>query len=75
MNKNIFLVISVQKGGKRYAYVRKQSYNNNLLCLSDIHGAEIAHLCRTLTQAQATAAAWNAAYKANDNYLFDCPSF
>lgn len=73
--KNLYLVIAIQEKGRRYAYAHKQSYNNNLLCLADIKGVEFVAPCETFKQAKATAESWNAAYKVNNQYLFDCPKF
>lgn len=74
--KNFYLVIAIQEGGKRYAYAHKQGYNNNLLCLSEKHkNAEYIAPCETWSKAKVTAEAWNAEYKANGKYLFNCPRF
>lgn len=73
--KNLYLVITIQENGRRYAYAHKQSYNNNLLNLANIKGVEFVAPCETLKKAKATAESWNAAYKANNQYLFYCPSF
>lgn len=73
--KNLYLVISIQEDGKRYAYAHKQPYCYNLLNLSEIKGVEILQPCESWKKAKETAERWNAVYKANDNYLFDCPRF
>ena len=75
MNNNVYIVISIQENGKRYAYAHKQGYNNNLLNLSKIKGVEILQPCETFKQAKATTESWNAAYKANKQHLFDYPRF
>lgn len=74
-NKNLYIVISIQENGKRYAYAHKQPYCYNLLNLSEIKGVEILQPCESWKKAKETAERWNAVYKANDNYLFDCPRF
>lgn len=75
MNNKLYIVISIQENGKRYAYAHKQGYSNNLLNLSKIKGVEILQPCESWKKAKETAERWNAAYKANNDYLFDCPRF
>lgn len=73
--KYLYLVISTNENGKKYALAWKFHTGENLLNLKNIPHAEIVHACPTWKQAKETAERWNAVYKANGCYLFDDPKF
>lgn len=73
--KHLYLVISTNENGKKYAFAFKLPASNNLLNLYKIPHAEIIHAVGTWKQAKETAERWNATYKANGEYYFDTPKF
>ena len=48
---------------------------NHKFGLDCIGGLRVARLCSTKKEAAELVEAWNAAYKANGEYLFDSPAF
>ena len=59
-----------------YSYVLPCKAGGNLkFALDCIGGLQVAHLCSTKKEAADLAEAWNSAYKANGDYLFDSPAF
>lgn len=59
-----------------YSYVVPCKAGENLkFALDCIGGLQVAHLCSTKKEAAELVEAWNAAYKANGEYLFDSPAF
>lgn len=59
-----------------YSYVLPCKAGENLkFALDCIGGLQVAHLCSTKKEAAELVTAWNAAYKANGEYLFDSPAF
>ena len=75
MNKNLYIVISINENGKRYAFAHKQPYCYNLLNLFKIRGVEFLLPCESWKKAKDVAECWNATYKANNNYLYNYPMF
>ena len=59
-----------------YSYVLPCKSGENLkVALDCIGGLRVAHLCSTKREAAELVETWNAAYKANGEYLFDSPAF
>ena len=59
-----------------YSCVLSCKAGENLkFALDCIGGLQVAHLCSTKKEAGGLVEAWNPAYKANGEYLFDSPSF
>lgn len=59
-----------------YSYVLPCKAGENLkFALDCIGGLQVAHLCSTKKEAAELVTAWNDAYKANGEYLFDSPAF
>ena len=59
-----------------YSYVLPCKAGENLkFALDCIGGLQVAHLCSTKKEAAELVETWNAAYKANGEYLFDSPAF
>jgi hypothetical protein len=73
--KSFYVAVQIEETGKYYAYAVKVSENDDLLSNLEIKGIKTANLCETKKRAETIVKAWNAAYKANGNYLFDSPSF
>ena len=48
---------------------------NLKFALDCIGGLQVAHLCSPKKEAAELVTAWNDAYKANGEYLFDSPAF
>lgn len=72
----IYLAISIEENGKKYAQAWKLPVNRNLLNLPELFpNAVIICVCSTWTNARETVERWNAVYKANGVYMFDTPSF
>ena len=61
--------------GKYYAYIVKMSSSDNVLSKLKIKGLLHANIYPTKKRAAAVVEAWNASYKSNGTYLFDCPGF
>ena len=68
--KNTYISVSVQEGGKYYAYTLPVSGSDNLLAKLNIKGITHANICQTKKEAAQTAEQWNDSYKANGTYLF-----
>lgn len=75
MDKNTYIVVSIQEDGKNYAYVIKHHNSNNLTSALKIKGIKAANICDTKKEAEKTATYWNECYKKNGTYMFDEPQF
>ena len=73
--KKIFVVIQIEENEKYYAFADAIRTGENLKPFVDRYKTEIFHLCENRKQAEETARRWNSIYKANNQYLFDCPIF
>lgn len=59
-----------------YAYLIKCTESDNLKSvLERVGGLLHANIYHTKKRAAAVVEAWNASYKSNGTYLFDCPGF
>ena len=75
MDKNTYIVVSIQEDGKNYAYVIKHHNSNNLINVLGIKGISHANICDTKKEAYRIAEYWNGCYKKNGTYMFDEPEF
>lgn len=75
MDKNTYIVVSIQEDGKNYAYVIKHHNSNNLISVLEIKGILHANICDTKKEAYRIAELWNDGYKKNGAYMFDEPKF
>lgn len=73
--KKIYIVIQVEENQKYYAFTQTIRTGENLRPFIERYQANIFHLCESKKQAEEITTKWNAAYKANNQYLFDDPSF
>ena len=75
MDKNYYFAIIVCKQEKKYAHIVKVGAMDNVLNMLDIPGIYAANICPTRKRAFEIVNHWNACFKANNEYLFDSPSF
>lgn len=69
--KMIFVVYEVKNDqGERYAIADTIKTGENLKAHCDRYAADVMHLCGSRKQADETALAWNAVYKANGTYAY-----
>lgn len=74
--KYVYFAVEVEENGKRYAYVMKDSGNNNLWSrFKSIPGLVSVTIMPTKKQAAAVVTAWNDGYRRNGCYMFDDPKF
>jgi hypothetical protein len=73
--KKIYIVIQIEENKKYYAFADAIRTGENLKPFIDRHKADIFHLCESRKQAEEIAMRWNATYKANNQFLFDYPTF
>lgn len=74
--KKIYITVSITENGKRYAFAETIRTGENLLPhIRRYKTSDIMHLCETRREAEENALRWNAIYKANNEFLFDTPSF
>ena len=68
--KKIFVVFSMEQGGKYYAFADTIRTGENILSHCKRYPTNICHLCESRKQAEGIAAAWNNSYKENGTNLF-----
>lgn len=73
--KKIYIAIQVEENEKYYAFAETIRTGENLKPFIERYNANVFHLCESRKQAEELIIRWNATYKANNNYLFDNPSF
>ena len=69
--KKIYIVIQIEENNKYYAFAETIRTGENLKPFIERYNAKIFHLCENRKEAEAIATQWNAAHKANNQYLFD----
>lgn len=73
--KYFYFAVTVEENGKYYAFVIRASECDNLLSKLDIKGIIHANIYQTKKKAEEVVDRWNADYKTNGTYLFDCSNF
>lgn len=73
--KNFYIAVQIKEDDKFYAHVVKVSKHDNLLSKLNIENIITANICQSKKEAESWVQSWNAAYKANNTYLFDLPIF
>lgn len=71
--KKTFLAVTVNEGGKRYSYVVPVTNGDNLIWR--LQNFETANICSSKKEAAEIVERWNAAHKANGEFMFDEPLF
>jgi hypothetical protein len=72
MNKNLWLLIQQEDGGKWYAWMRRITSRDNIAAiLENIPGEKIASVHTTKKEAGLLVNHYNACFKANGFYLFE----
>ena len=73
--KYIYLTISTNENGQKYAFAIRLSITTNLINLHNIPYADVVQIMPTWKAAKETAERWNAVYKANGEFVTADPNF
>lgn len=68
--KKIFVTLSINENGRRYAIAETIRTGENLLNYLKRYNLEVFHLCESRIQAEQLAIYWNECYKANGTNLY-----
>ena len=69
--KYFYLAISINENGKKYAYIRRISHQDNIANMFKNTPVEIATIRPTKKDAIRVVNHWNAVYIANNCHLFE----
>lgn len=68
--KMIFVVFSIEQGGKLYAVADAIRTGQNLTAYLQRYNSSVCHLCESRKEAEEIAMDWNESYKRNGTSLF-----